>query len=160
MIVTARLDYGSIAPGAMKAMNGLEAYLKTTDVEPLLLDLVKLRASQLNGCAYCTDMHSLDLRAGGETEQRIYCLPVWRDSPFYTERERAALEWTEALTLLPQSHVPEEIYEAVTPHFTDKELVDLTMAIVLINGWNRFGVSFRDEPGQYVPKQKAASATT
>jgi AhpD family alkylhydroperoxidase len=143
----------------MKAMNGLEAYLKTTDLEPGLLDLVKLRASQINGCAYCTDMHSLDARAGGDTEQRIYCLPVWRETPFYTERERAAFEWTEALTLLPQSGVPDEVYEAVKPHFTEKELVDLTTAIALINAWNRFGVSFRDEPGQYVPKKKAQPET-
>lgn len=154
----ARLDYGSIAPGAMKAMAGMRAYLNTTDLEISLRELVKLRASQINGCAYCVDMHSKDLRILGETEQRLYCLSVWRETPFFTERERAALEWTEALTLIADNHVPDEIYEAVRPHFSEKELVDLTLEIVLINGWNRFGISFRDEAGSYEPKPQTSAA--
>jgi AhpD family alkylhydroperoxidase len=156
--VEARLDYGKVAPGAMKAMYGLGAYLKTTDLEPLLLDLIKLRASQINGCAYCVDMHSKDARAQGETEQRIYALSVWRETPFYTERERAALLWTESLTLISENHVPDEVYEAVRSHFSEKELVDLTLAVGLINAWNRFGISFRDVPGTYEPEPQKAAA--
>lgn len=154
----ARLDYGAIAPGVMKAMAGMRAYLNTTDLEKSLRELVKLRASQLNGCAYCVDMHSIDLRALGETEQRLYCLSVWRETPFFTERERAALEWTEALTLISETHVPDAIYEAVRPHFTEKELVDLTLEVVLINGWNRFGISFRDVPGSYAPQSQVQTS--
>lgn len=149
-----RMDYGKASPGAMRAMRGMQSYIDECSLEPLLLELVKTRASQLNGCAYCVDMHTLDARAMGETEQRLYALPVWRESPFYTERERAALEWTEALTLLSESHVPDEVYEAVREHFDDKELADLTLAVVLINGWNRFGVAFRSVPGEYVSNRK------
>lgn len=156
----ARLDYGSIAPGVIKAMAGLRGYLNTTDLEMSLRELVKLRASQINGCAYCVDMHSKDLRVLGETEQRLYCLSVWRETPFFTERERAALEWTEALTLISENHVPDEIYEAVRPHFTEKELVDLTLEIVLINGWNRFALSFRNVVGSYQPKSQASATQT
>jgi AhpD family alkylhydroperoxidase len=143
----------------MKAMYALEGYVKSTDIEQPLIELIKLRASQLNGCAYCVDMHTKDARIGGETEQRLYALSVWRETPFYTERERAALEWTEALTLISESHVPDEIYESVQRQFSEKELVDLTMVVVLINGWNRFGISFRDVPGTYEPKQKVASTS-
>ncbi|MBZ0286623.1 MAG: carboxymuconolactone decarboxylase family protein [Anaerolineae bacterium] len=153
-----RLDYGAAAPGAMKAMNALEAYIKTCDIEKPLVELIKMRASQINGCAYCVDMHSKDARIGGETEQRLYALSVWRETPFYTERERAALEWTESLTLISQTHVPDETFEYVRQHFSEKELVDLTMVVVLINGWNRFGISFRDVPGSYQPKQQPAAA--
>ena len=135
-------------------MRGLQRHLDTSTLEPLLMELVKIRASQINGCAYCVDMHTLDARALGETEQRLYCLPVWREAPFYSDRERAALEWTEALTLLAETHVPDEVFEAVRPHFSDTELADLTLAVVLINGWNRFCVSFRDVPGQYVSRKK------
>lgn len=149
-----RLDYGKIAPGAMRAMYGLRDYLKEATLEQSLRELVKLRASQINGCAYCVDMHTKDARANGETEQRLYALVVWREAPFYTERERAALEWTEALTLISETHVPQEIYDTVKPHFSDKELADLTLEIVLINGWNRFAISFRDEPGTYEPKPR------
>jgi AhpD family alkylhydroperoxidase len=152
------MDYGAAAPGAMKAMNALEAYVKSTDLERSLIELVKMRASQINGCAYCVDMHSKDARAAGETEQRLYALSVWRETPFYTERERAALEWTESLTLISETHVPDETFEYVRQHFTEKELADLTLAIVLINGWNRFGIAFRDVPGSYQPKQKPATA--
>lgn len=151
-----RLAYGKIAPGAMKAMRGLQEYLDTTDLEHGLLELVKTRASQINGCAFCIDMHTKDARAAGETEQRLYGLSAWRETPFYSERERAALEWTEALTLISETHVPDEIYEAVKPHFSEKELVDLTLAVVLINGWNRFAMSFRTEPGSYQVREKKA----
>ena len=154
-----RLDYAAVAPGVMKAMRGLQEYINTTNLEPLLLELVKVRASQINGCAYCVDMHTKDARALGETEQRLYALSVWRETPFYTEHERAALEWTESLTLLSETHVPDEVYEAVREHFTEKELADLTLAVILINGWNRFGVSFRDVPGTYEPKRKPAAAS-
>jgi AhpD family alkylhydroperoxidase len=151
--MTARMDYSKAAPGAMRAMNGLEAYLADCDIEPALQDLVKLRASQLNGCAYCVDMHSLDARARGETEQRLYALPVWRETLFYSERERAALLWTEKLTLISLDQVPDPVYEQVRPHFTDQELANLTLVIATINAWNRFGISFRDEPGHYTPEQ-------
>lgn len=154
----ARLDYAAAAPGAMKAMKGLQAYINTTDLEPSLLELVKLRASQINGCAYCVSLHAHDARTKGETEQRIYSLSVWREAPFYSDRERAAMEWTEALTLLAETHVPDAVFEAVRPHFSDKELADLTLAVVLINGWNRFGVSFRDVPEVYEPIAQTATA--
>jgi AhpD family alkylhydroperoxidase len=154
----ARLDYAAVTPGAMKAMKGLQAYINTTDLEHSLLELVKLRASQINSCAYCVNLHAHDARTQGETEQRIYSLSVWREAPFYSDRERAALEWTEALTLLAETHVPDAVFEAVRPHFTDKELADLTLAVVLINGWNRFGVSFRDLPEVYEPIAQTAAA--
>lgn len=147
----ARMNYAKAAPGIIKAMRGLDTYLAECGLEPSLRELVKLRASQINGCAYCVDMHSLDARAGGETEQRLYALPVWHETPFFTERERAALLWTEKLTLLSVDHVPDEVYEQVRPHFTDAELANLTLAIATINAWNRFGVGFRDVPGHYTP---------
>ena len=142
----------------MRAMMGLQRYVDDCGLEKLLLELVKTRASQINGCAYCIDMHTKDARAAGETEQRLYALSAWRETPFYSERERAALEWTEALTLISESHVPDTIFEAVRPHFTDKELADLTAAVVLINGWNRFAISFRDVPGTYEPKPRKSGA--
>ena len=157
--VEARLDYGEIAPDLMKAMNGLERYVRHSTIEASLRDMVKLRASQLNGCAYCVDMHWKDARANGETEERLYSLVVWHESPLYTERERAALLWTESLTLISEDHVPDEVYEEVRQHFTEKELVDLTGTIALINAWNRFGVSFRDVPGIYQPKLHPVEAT-
>jgi len=147
----ARMNYAKAAPGAMRAMNGLETYISECDLEPALKELVRLRASQLNGCAYCVDMHSLDARAGGETEQRLYALPVWQETPFFSERERAALLWTEKLTLISLDHAPDEVYEQVRPHFTDEELANLTLVIATINAWNRFGISFRDVPGRYKP---------
>jgi AhpD family alkylhydroperoxidase len=147
------MNYGKAAPGVMRAMNGIETYLAECGLEPRLLDLVRLRTSQINGCAYCVDMHSLDLRARGETEQRIYALPVWQETPFFTERERAALLWTEKLTLIAQDHMPDEVFARVHPHFTDAELANLTLAVTTINAWNRFGISFRDEPGHYTPNQ-------
>jgi len=140
------MDYVTAAPGVMRAMAQLDAYVSNCGLEPSLRELVKLRASQINGCAYCVDMHSHDARALGETEQRLYSLPTWRESPFYSDRERAALAWTEALTLVAVDHVPDAVFEQVRPHFTDDELANLTLAIGTINAWNRFGVGFRDVP--------------
>jgi AhpD family alkylhydroperoxidase len=130
-------------------MDALDTYVDQCGLEPGLVQLIKLRASQINGCAYCVDMHSIDARELGETEQRLYALPVWRETPFFTERERAALLWTEKLTLLSVDHVPDEVFEEVRLQFTDRELADLTLAIAGINAWNRFGVGFRDVPGRY-----------
>jgi AhpD family alkylhydroperoxidase len=156
----ARFNYAKAAPAALKAMFGLGQYLEGCGLEKSLLLLVDLRASQINGCAYCLDMHWKDLRAAGESEQKLYLLDAWRESPFYTERERAALEWTEALTLITDGHVPDEIYEKVRPQFNEKELSDLTLAVVTINGWNRLNISARTVPGDYKPgqfrQQKAA----
>ena len=140
------MDYATAAPGVMRAMAQLDAYVSNCGLEPSLRELVKLRASQINGCAYCVDMHSHDARALGETEQRLYSLPTWRESPFYSDRERAALAWTDALTLVAVDHVPDAVFEQVRPHFTDEELANLTLAIGTINAWNRFGVGFRDVP--------------
>jgi len=146
-----RIEYATAAPGAVKAMHGLERYLRECGLEPLLLELVKVRASQINGCAYCIDMHTKDARAHGESEQRLYALVAWRETPFFTDRERAALEWTEALTLIADTHVPDEVYERVRPHFTEEELVNLTLAVTTINAWNRLVISFRTVPGTYQP---------
>jgi AhpD family alkylhydroperoxidase len=147
-----RLKYAQASPEATRAMSGLGKVVRESGLEPSLLELVKIRASQINGCAYCIDMHTKDARAAGETEQRIYGLSAWRESPYYTDRERSALEWTEVLTLIAQDHVPDEVYERVRPHFTEKELVDLTLAVVEINGWNRFAIGFRTPPGTYKPE--------
>jgi AhpD family alkylhydroperoxidase len=148
----ARFNFFTAAPEAYKAQRGLEEYLHGCGLEEPLLHLVKLRASQINGCAYCLDMHWKDLRAIGENEQRLYSLDAWRESPWYSERERAALAWTDALTLLTNGHVPDSVYEAVRPHFTEKELSDLTLAITTINGWNRICVASRVVPGSYQAK--------
>lgn len=146
-----RLAYGKVAPEGLKAMQGLEAYVRRCGLESSLLELVKTRASQINGCAFCIDMHTKDARAHGETEQRLYGLSAWREAPFYTDRERAALAWTEAVTLVADGHVPDEVYEQARQHFDEKELVDLTFAIVAINGWNRLAVGFRALAGTYEP---------
>lgn len=147
----ARFNYLKAAPGVFKTMLGFGQYLEGCGLEESLLTLVDLRASQINGCAYCIDMHWKDLRAGGESEQRLYSLDAWRESPFYTDRERAALEWTEALTLITNGHVPDEIYERVRQQFDEKQLSDLTLAVVAINGWNRLNISARTVPGNYQP---------
>jgi AhpD family alkylhydroperoxidase len=130
-------------------MRTLEKYVRICGIEPKLLELIKIRASQINGCAYCLDMHTKDARAQGETEQRIYALNAWRETPFFTEKERAALAWTESVTQVSTSQVPDEVYEIVRQHFDEKEIVNITTAIVAINGWNRFAVSFRSVPGAY-----------
>ena len=152
-----RLNMAEAAPDAMKAMRGLEAYLAKCAIEKPIVELVKMRASQMNGCAYCLDMHSKDARAAGETEQRLYLLDAWRESPIYTARERAALAWTEALTLVAQTHAPDEAYEEARAQFSEKELADLTLAIVAINGWNRIAIGFRSLPGTYQPAKKQAA---
>lgn len=141
-----RLDYRKANPHALNAMLALEERIAQSGLEPTLIELVRLRASQINGCAYCVDMHTRDARKHGETERPLATVVVWREAPFFTDRERAALEWTEAVTLVAHDHVPDAVWEAVRPHFTDAELVDLTLAIVTINGWNRFAVSFRKLP--------------
>ncbi len=146
-----RLEAHKVAPGAYHAMLGLESYVRSCGLETSLLELVRLRASVMNGCAYCVDMHSKDARAEGESEQRLYAIGVWRETPFFSERERAALAWTEAVTELPHREVPDEVYEEARQHFSEKELVDLTMAVVAINGWNRLNISFRTVPGTYQP---------
>src|SRR4051812_42236209 len=142
-----RLDYPKIAPDAFRAMLALEHVAKSSGLEPALLELVRLRASYLNGCAWCVDMHTKDARAAGETEQRISAVPVWRDTPFFTPRERAALAWTEAVTLLGREGVSDQAYEAARAQFQEKELVALTVAIVAINGWNRLNIAFLPEVG-------------
>lgn len=146
-----RLNFKQLVPGTYRAMLALESYVHKSGLEPSLLELVKMRASQINGCAYCLDMHSKDARATGETEQRLYVLPAWREAPFYSDRERAALAWTETVTLLSETHVPDDVYQFARQHFSDEELVNLTIAIVAINGWNRLEVSFRGVAGSYEP---------
>ncbi len=146
-----RIEYATVALGAIKAMYGLERYLSECGLEPSLRELVKIRASQINGCAYCIDMHTKEARMRGESEQRIYALVAWRETPFFTDRERAALEWTDALTLIADTHVPDEVYERVRPHFTDEELVNLSLAVTTINAWNRLVIGFRTVPGTYKP---------
>ncbi len=149
----ARLDYKKAAPGVTPVVLKLEEYVKSTGLESPLLHLVKTRASQLNGCAWCLDMHTKDARAEGETEQRLYALPAWRETPFYTSRERAALAWTEAVTLIAQGGVPDSVYDDARKQFSEKELVDLTMAVIAINSWNRLNVAFRTVPGDYQPRK-------
>lgn len=156
-----RLNYGRVAPGVRDAMMSLKKYVRSSGLEESLLHLIEIRASQLNGCAWCVDMHTKDARATGETEQRVYMLSAWREAPFYSDRERAALEWTEAVTLVAQSHVPDDVYREARKHFSEKELVDLTLAIVAINGWNRLNVAFRTVAGNYIPNQyKTKQLTT
>lgn len=136
-------------------MSALEKYARQSGLETSLLELVKLRASQINGCAYCIDVHMKDARARGESEQRLYGLVAWRETAFFTERERAALVWTEVVTLVSQGHVPDEVYSLARQHFGEKEMVDLTMAVVAINGYNRLAISFRSVPGTYQPASQA-----
>ncbi len=151
-----RLSYTKVAPGAYTVMSQLQRYVDNSGLEKSLLELVKLRASQINGCAYCIDMHTKDARANGETEQRLYGLSAWHEAPFYTDRERAALLWTETVTLVSETHIPDDVYEAARKQFDEKEIVDLTMAIVAINGWNRLAIGFRTVPGSYQPKAVSA----
>ena len=149
--MSSRIDFPKEAPGAYMAMRVLEAYLRQSGLEPDQLGLVKTRASQLNGCAYCIDMHTKDARARGETEQRLYALSAWRETPFFSERERAALAWTEAVTLVAEATVEDEDYEDARKHFDERTLVDLTLAIVAINGWNRLTIAIATVPGSYRP---------
>jgi AhpD family alkylhydroperoxidase len=146
-----RLNYVKAPPGAYKALLGLEQYLHECGLEIPLLHLIKLRASQINGCAYCLDMHWKDLRAIGENEQRLYSHDAWRECPYYTDRERAALAWTEAVTLITNGHVPDEVYDEVRAEFNEKELSDLTLAVSTTNAWNRLAIAGRTTPGTYQP---------
>lgn len=150
----ARFDFARVAPGVYHAMIGLENYLHACGLEESLLHLVKLRASQINGCAYCLDMHWKDLKAIGEPDHRLYELNAWEEAPFYSERERAALAWTEAVTRVSESHVPDEIYEKVRKQFSEKEIADLTLAVAAINAWNRLAISSRAVPGTYQPAKR------
>lgn len=149
-----QLKYEKAAPGALRAMYSLQKYVDECGLEKPLLELIKTRASQINGCAFCLDMHTKDARANGETEQRLYALSAWRETPFYTERERAALAWTEAITLITEGHAPEEVFEQARSQFSDQDLVNLTIAIVAINGWNRLSIAFRTPAGSYQPPAK------
>ena len=155
-----RADYKNVAPGAVAAMLSVEDYVRKCGLERPLLELVKLRASQINGCAYCVDMHTKDARVAGESEQRLYAVAVWHEAPFFTDRERAALAWTEAVTSISTGHVPDDAYQFASKQFSEKELVDLTMAVVAINGWNRLAVSFRTLAGTYQPPKPAAAVKT
>lgn len=147
-----RIDFRRIAPEAVRAQLGLEAYVHESGLEPSLIALVKLRASMINGCAYCVDMHTKDARLAGESEQRLYAVPVWRETPFFTPRERAALAWTDAVTEVSKTHVPDSVFDEVREHFTDLEITNLTVAVVTINGWNRLAISMRTPVGSYVPR--------
>jgi AhpD family alkylhydroperoxidase len=154
-----RIDYAKMtSSAAYKAMYGLEKTVRASGLEHTLLALVKMRASQINGCAFCLDMHSKDARAAGETEQRLYALNAWRETPFYSDRERAALEWTEALTLISTNHVEDELYERVRKYFSEDELMNLSLAVVTINAWNRLSISMRSVPGSYQPAAHVGAA--
>lgn len=146
-----RVNYRVVAPEAFKTLLGFEEYVKTTGFDYKLVELVKIRVSQINGCAFCLDMHTIDTRAHGETEQRIYCLPAWRESPFYSDQERVALELAEAVTLISANGVSDELYQKVRAHFSEKEFVDLIMVIIAINSWNRIAISSNAVPGNYKP---------
>ena len=153
-----RIDYRKFAPEALKAMLAMESYLGHSSLDHNFLHLLKLRASQINGCAFCIDMHWKDARASGETEQRLYGLDAWRESPYYTDRERAALAWTEAVTLISSTHAPDEEFAELQKHFSEQEIVDLIYAISTINAWNRIAIATRAVPGRYQPPQKSTAA--
>jgi AhpD family alkylhydroperoxidase len=149
-----RLDYAKVAPEAARAMYGIEKYVAGCGLEHPLLEVIKIRASQINGCAFCIDMHTKDARAAGETEQRIYALSAWRETPFFTDRERAALAWAETVTRISDRGVPDDVYSEARQQFSEKEIVDLTWAVAAINAWNRIAISFRSVPGAYQPKKQ------
>jgi AhpD family alkylhydroperoxidase len=156
--MAARLNYVKAFPEGLNALQNLEKVIRASGLEPSLRELVKIRASQLNGCAYCIDTHTKDARAQGETEQRIYALSAWRETPFFTPRERAALAWTEALTNIQQGHAADDVFEEVRREFDEACLVRLSLAITQINAWNRLAIGFRAEPGTYQPKAHAAAS--
>ena len=147
-----RLNFRAAPPEALKGMYELEQYVRSSGLDHKLLHLLKTRASQMNGCAYCLDMHTKDARAVGETEQRLYTVAAWRETPFFTDKERAALAWTEALTDIQLGHAPDEVFEEVNRHFSQTELIALTLAITTINAWNRIAIGFRAVPGTYQPQ--------
>ena len=153
--MSGRIKYFQVAPDALKQLSATRPYIESTNIEPRLRALVELRASQMNGCAYCVDMHSREAREAGETQQRLDCLTVWRETSFFDERERAALAWAESVTLVSETHVPDNVYEEARQHFSDKDLVDLTLIVAVINAWNRMAISFRANP----PKRSAKSET-
>lgn len=148
-----RINYGKYAQKSLQPLLDLEAYLKNCGIETNLLHMLKLRASQMNGCAFCIDMHWKDARAAGESEQRLYGLDAWEESPYYTDRERAALRWVESLTDITNGHVPDEVFAEAKEHFSEQEIVDLTMATAAINAWNRIAISMRAVPGHYKASQ-------
>ena len=155
-----RINYMKVAGGGFRAMLGLEEYIHRCGLEERLLHLIKLRASQINGCAYCLDMHWKDLRAIGESEQRMYSLDAWEESPYYSDRERAALMWTETVTRVSEGHVPDKVYESVRRQFNEKEIADLTLAVATINAWNRLSIAGRVTPGTYQPPARATAAVS
>lgn len=152
-----RIDYRKYGQEPLKHLLSLEKYIAESGLDEKLVHLMKMRASQINGCAYCLDMHSIDARAAGETEQRLYTLDAWHETPFFTDRERAALAWTEAVTSISQTHAPDNVYEDLKKYFNEKEIVDLTLAVGMINLWNRLAISLRSLPGHYKPARAAAS---
>jgi AhpD family alkylhydroperoxidase len=154
----ARIDYERVAPEGIKAIQALEQYLRASTLEPLLIELVKLRASLINGCAYCVDIHTKEALAKGETAQRLFAVPVWRETPFFTPRERAALAWTEAVTEIGRGGVGDALYDETRARFTERELVDLTLAVIAINAWNRIGVTFQPAVGNYKPRSTVVAA--
>ncbi len=153
-IMKARIDVGAVSPGARSALGSLLVFVRNSGLDTSLVDLVNLRASILNGCAYCIDAHTKDARANGETEQRLYAVAAWEEAPFFTERERAALAWTDAVTLISETHVPDEVFNQAREYFSEKELVDLTVAVIAVNGWSRLATSFRLVPGTYPTKNQ------
>lgn len=150
-----RLDYMKTSPKGLAALSHLQAHVQNCGLEHSLLELVKMRSSQINGCAYCLDMHSKDARAAGETEQRLYTLPAWREAPFYSDRERAALAWTEAVTEISRHGTDDDLFSEMQTHFSEKEIVDLTLAVIAINGWNRLAIPFHSQAGTYQPTKPA-----
>jgi len=154
-----RIDYRKFSPEPLQALLAMEKYIAGCGLEHKLVHLLKLRASQLNGCAYCIDMHSIDARAAGETEQRLYALDAWRETPFYDARERAALAWIEAVTLVAQTHVPDSAFAEATQYFTEQEIVNLTYVAATINAWNRLAISLRAVPGHYRAAKAMAQPT-
>jgi AhpD family alkylhydroperoxidase len=155
----ARLDYNALAPEGLRAMRALDQYVRKSGLEPGLIEFVKLRASLMNGCAYCVDLHAREARAQGETERRLFAVPVWRETPFFTPRERAALAWTEAVTHIGRDGVNDALYDEVRAHFSEKELVDLTVAVIAINAWNRLAVPFRSAPSNHTTANAPAVTT-
>lgn len=154
-----RIDYRKYAGEALQTMLNLEKYISGAGLDEKMVELMKMRASQINGCAYCLDMHSIDARAIGESEQRLYALNAWRETPFFSDRERAALAWTEAITLVSETHVPDEVFEEVKKYFSEKEIVDLTLVATAINMWNRIAIAMRAVPGHYRHVAKTSSAS-
>jgi len=154
-----RIEYTKLLREPLRSLLAIEQYLHSSGIEGKLLHMLKLRASQINGCAYCIDMHWKDAKAAGETDQRLYGLDAWRESPYYSERERAALEWIEAITRVSETHVPDDVYDRVRTQYSEKEIADLTLCAGMINVWNRIAIAFRAVPGLYQPKHTTAAAS-